>query len=169
MHGFTEIGVNELKRDPFDMIGKQWMLVTAGDESGYNTMTASWGAMGVIWSKDVTHCYIRPQRHTCGYMDTNDYYTLSFFSEDYRRALAYCGKYSGRDVDKAKECGLTPVYENGYTYFAEAETVIVCRKLYKQQFDPSCIIDAQIDEKNYPEKDYHYHFIGEIVKVLKSE
>ena len=169
MSKFTEIDVHELSRDPFEMIGKQWMLITAGDERGYNTMTASWGSMGILWNKPITNCFVRPQRHTVGYLDGNEYYTLSFFAEEYRNALSYCGKMSGRDVDKAKECGLTPVHENGYTYFAEAETVIVCRKLYKQQMDPSCILDASIDEKNYPAKDYHFHFIGEIVKVLSAK
>jgi len=169
MQKFKEISVNALTKDPFAMIGKQWMLITAGNETGYNTMTASWGAVGVLWKKNVTHCYIRTTRHTLGYMDENEYYTLSFFPEQYRDALSYCGKYSGRDVDKAKECGLTPVHENGYTYFAEAETVIVCRKLYKQQFDPACMIDPSIDSQCYPLKDYHYQFIGEIVTVLQAE
>jgi len=165
---FIEITANELTKDPFAMIGSQWMLITAGDANGYNTMTASWGSMGILWNKPVVHCFIRPQRHTLGFVDSNEYLTLSFFPEEYRSALAYCGKFSGKDVDKAKECGLTPIFNDDFTYFDEAETVIICRKLYKQQFTPECILDPSIDEKNYPNKDYHYHFIGEIIKVLKA-
>ncbi len=168
MSSFVNITPENLT-NVFDLIGKQWMLITAGDENGYNTMTASWGALGVLWKKNVAHCYIRTGRHTLGFVDSNDYYTLSFFGEEYRNALAYCGKYSGRDVDKAKECGLTPVHENGITYFAEAQLVLICRKLYRQQFDPSCFIDGEINTQCYPQPDHHFQFIGEIVRVLKAK
>ncbi len=169
MKEFKTISTKDFTTDPFTMIGTQWMLITAGDENGCNTMTASWGAMGVIWNKSVAHCYVRPTRHTLGYLDESAFFTLSFFSEKYRDALAYCGKHSGRDGDKAKACGLTPVHENGYTYFAEADTVLVCRKLYRQQFDPACFIDTAVEENNYPLKDYHYHYIGEITAVLQAK
>lgn len=38
---FTEIKAEGLKDNPFDLIGKQWMLITAGNEEKCNTMTAS--------------------------------------------------------------------------------------------------------------------------------
>ena len=62
--GFKEIAVEELKFNPFTKIGKEWMLVTAGNEEGHNTMTASWGGVGVMWGKNVVSVYIRPQRYT---------------------------------------------------------------------------------------------------------
>ena len=46
-----EINPKELSFNPFSMIGDEWMLVTAGDEKKFNTMTASWGGVGVIWGK----------------------------------------------------------------------------------------------------------------------
>ena len=163
------IDIKELNFNPFTMIGKDWMLITAGDETAYNTMTASWGGLGVIWEKNVSTIVIRPSRHTLGFVEKEDYYTLSFFDKRYKKALAYCGTYSGRDVDKAKETGLTPVFDAEAPYFAEASLVLICRKLYQQEIDPKGFLDPGIDAGSYPLKDYHKAFVGEIVRVLKAE
>ena len=102
---FTEIKAEELKDNPFDLIGKQWMLITAGNEEKCNTMTASWGGVGIMWGKNIATAYIRPQRYTKKFMDETGMYTLSFLSEDYRKALNLCCSKSGRDCDKDKEAG----------------------------------------------------------------
>ena len=143
------------------------MLITAGDETAYNTMTASWGGLGVIWEKNVSTIVIRPSRHTLGFIEKEDYYTLSFFDKHYKKDLAYCGAYSGRDVDKAKETGLTPVFDAEAPYFAEASLVLICRKIYQQKIDPKGFLDPGIDAGSYPMNDYHEAFVGEIVRVLK--
>ena len=96
---FTEIKAEELKDNPFDLIGKQWMLITAGNEEKCNTMTASWGGVGIMWGKNIATAYIRPQRYTKKFMDETGMYTLSFLSEDYRKALSVCGSVSGKDVE----------------------------------------------------------------------
>ena len=49
--GFKEVKAEELNMNPFTKIGKEWLLITAGNEEKCNTMTASWGAMGVMWGK----------------------------------------------------------------------------------------------------------------------
>lgn len=53
MKDFKELAATELKDNVFDLIGKQWMLVTAGNKDKFNTMTASWGAMGILFNKPV--------------------------------------------------------------------------------------------------------------------
>lgn len=162
-----EILANNLEKTAFEMIGKDWMLLTAGNSESYNTMTASWGGLGVLWNKNVVFAFVRPQRFTFEFMNDNDYFSCSFFNEEFRNALAYCGKYSGRDVDKAKECNLTPDFSENAPYFEEADTVIVCKKLYVQQMTEDSIIDDSI-KANYNGDDYHHVFVGEIVKVLKK-
>lgn len=72
-------------------------------------MTASWGGVGVLWNKNVATVYIRPQRYTKEFVDGNEKFTLTFFSEQYRNALTYLGRVSGKDGDKIKESGLTPM------------------------------------------------------------
>ena len=163
----NEISPLNLEKTAFEMIGKDWMLLTSGDENKYNTMTASWGGLGVLWNKNVVFAFVRPQRFTFDFMNCNEYFSCSFFKEEYRNALAYCGKYSGRDVDKAKECNLTPDFSENAPYFKEADTVIVCKKLYVQQLNEDSIIDESI-KANYSGDDYHHVFVGEIVKVLKK-
>lgn len=162
-----EISPINLEKTPFEMIGKDWMLLTAGDENKYNTMTASWGGLGVLWNKNVVFAFVRPQRFTIEFMNDSDYFSCSFFDESYRNALAYCGKYSGRDVDKAKECNLTPDFTENAPFFKEANTVLVCKKLFIQDMTEDCFIDKTL-LSNYENNDYHRVFIGEIVKVLKK-
>ena len=162
------IDPKQITKNPFSMIGDQWMLITAGSGEKCNTMTASWGGVGVLWQAPVATCYVRPQRYTKQFLDTEEYFTLTFFGEEYRDALKLCGSKSGRDVDKVKECGFTvKAAECGAPYFEEAELVIVCRKRYVQDFDPAAIPD-DVKEKQYPNRDYHTMYIGEIVEVLSK-
>ena len=165
---FQEVSIEELDFNPFVKIGSQWMLITAGDAKKYNTMTASWGGAGVLWGKNVVTAYIRPQRYTKEFVDANDTFTLSFFGPQYKKALAFCGSHSGRDCDKAAETGLTPCFLEGTTAFEEADLVLVCRKLYKDELKPERFLDKESDEKWYPEKDYHTVYIAEVLKVLKK-
>ncbi len=165
---FKSISPSELNINPFDAVGRQWMLITAGSEEKCNTMTASWGALGIMWNMNTATCYIRPQRYTLEFVDGSDYFSLCFFSEDYRKALGLCGRVSGRDCNKIKEAGLTVVGGEKAPYFAEAETVLICRKLHRQAIDPAGFIDGAIDA-NYPDNDYHYMFIGEITDCLVRE
>ncbi|MBM6870988.1 flavin reductase family protein [Pseudoflavonifractor phocaeensis] len=166
---FQTVDPKSLTENVFSLIGDQWMLITAGNQEKCNTMTASWGGLGVLWGKNVAMCVIRPQRYTFPFVEEQDTFTLSFFDEDRRKDLAFCGAKSGRDVDKIKECGFTVVAsEEGTPYFEEARLVLVCRKLYWQDLDPSHFLDGgEIDAKHYPGKDYHRMFIGEIVEVLR--
>lgn len=164
-----EISVTELQVTP-QMIGNEWWLVTAGDKTqGYNTMTASWGHVGVIWQRPTAIVYIRPQRYTKEFVDRADRYTLSLFGGDYKKEMGYLGSHSGRDGDKVAKVGLTPVFEEDYTYFAEAEIVIVCRKLYRAPLLSAGFIDARIIDEHYPDSDFHEMYIGEIEKVLVKE
>ncbi|HHV31225.1 flavin reductase family protein [Caproiciproducens sp. LBM24188] len=166
---FHETEIQKLSFNPFTKIDKEWMLVTAGNAEKCNTMTASWGGLGVLWNKYVSFLFIRPQRYTMEFLEREDYYSLSFFGSSCREALSYCGSHSGRDGDKIKAAGLTTVYSEAAPYFEEAKTVLICRKLHGQQIDPAGFIDPTIDAKNYPAKDYHKVFIGEIVKVLEKD
>ena len=104
-----KIAVKDFQANPFDLIGKKWMLVTAEHEGVVNTMTASWGGLGHMWNKDVAYVVIRPQRYTKDLVDQEETFTLSFFGEEHRKALGYLGTVSGRDEDKISKSGLTPI------------------------------------------------------------
>ncbi len=160
-----EIRPESLAENPFSLIGRDWMLVTAGTMEGFNTMTASWGGMGVLWDRSVCFIFIRPTRYTYEFIERSDSFSLSFFEEKYRKALQFCGSHSGRDTDKIKGTGLTPFAESGVIAFKEARLVIACRKIYFQDILPANFLDSSID-KMYAKKDYHRMYVGEITKCL---
>ena len=161
-----EINVKKLKENAVSLFDDRWALLTAGNEESYNTMTVSWGAMGELWNKDVCFCFVRPQRHTYQFTEKEEYFTLSFFSEEYRKALTYCGRNSGRDVDKAKQTGLTAISAGESVAFDESEIILVCKKSAFQDINPEGFLDPTIDSACYPAKDYHRMYIGEIVSCL---
>ena len=165
---FKEIKPDDISDSVFKLIAEDWFLLTAGTiNSGYNTMTASWGGLGQLWHMRVAFVFVRPQRHTRKFMENNVSFTMSFFLEDYRDVLKYCGSHSGRDIDKAGETGLTPFEPSaGTAAFEEARLILVCKKLYYQDFHPERFLDEAIDGL-YPEKGYHRMYVGEIEKVLK--
>ena len=167
-HTFVEIAPAQIAENVFTTISKDWMLITAGSLDSFNTMTASWGAWGHLWERDVCFCFVRPQRHTFGFMEAASHFTLSFFAEAYRSALDFCGSRSGRDVDKAAATGLTPVAgSTGAVYFGEARLVLECRKLYAQNITPASFLDPAIPAEIYSKADYHRMYVGEIVHCLR--
>ena len=95
--------------------------------------------------------------------------SLSVLDEEYRKTLSYLGSVSGRDEDKIAKSGLTVAHTDDVPYFAEANTVITGKKLYAQEYRPECFIDSSLDEKWYPQKDYHTMYILEIEKILVRE
>ncbi len=163
-----EINISDLSFNPFDKIGKDWYLVTAGDISDFNMMTASWGALGIFWGEPVVNCYIRPQRYTHEFIEKNNLFTVSFFDSEYKNALNFCGTHSGRDVDKVSETHLTPIALDGTTAFEEASVVFICQKLYSYVIDPKKFTDASIDSKWYSNKDYHECYYAKILKVYSK-
>lgn len=162
---FREISARDISDNIIKSIAEEWMLIAAGDESGYNMMTASWGLAGEMWGSDAVMAVVRPQRYTMEFINNSDYFTLSFYGDN-KDIHKVCGSKSGRDVNKAELTGLTPVFDNGTTYFEQARMVIVCKKQYVQQMSPECFTDAAPDEKWYPNKDYHYMIVGKIERVL---
>lgn len=163
---FIEIAPRHISENVFKLIGSDWMLITAGTIESLNTMTASWGGLGVLWNKNVSFCFVRPTRYTYQFMEKSESFTLSFFEEKYRYVLNFCGSKSGRDVNKISATGITPIEDiSGSIYFNEARLVIICKKIYFQDLNPNNFLENDID-KNYPQKDYHRMYIGEIIKCL---
>lgn len=165
MKDFHPVDPKKITDNYVHLIADDWMLVTAGDSSRFNMMTASWGGAGYLWNKPVVFVFIRPQRYTFGFMEERDTFTLSFFGEEYRQALQLCGTLSGRDTDKTARTGLTPLTgETGNIAFAEARLILECRKLYAGFMRPEAFTDQALIAKNYPAADFHKVYVAEIVK-----
>lgn len=163
---FLVVDPTQLQGNFFKKIDKEWMLITAGTPDDFNTMTASWGTLGILWNKPIATCFVRPQRHTFSFMENNDFYTLCFFPHEFRDTLLFCGTHSGKDVDKVKETGLIVAEtELGNVFFKQASIVIEAKKIYADDIKPQLFLDPAI-EKNYPIQDYHRFYIGEIISCM---
>lgn len=166
MNTFKTIRPEALSANAFSTIGKDWMLITAEVDGKVNTMTASWGGLGVMWHKNAAFIFIRPQRYTKEFVDGSSRLSLCVLGEEFRKELTYLGTVSGRDEDKIQKAGLTIAHEDGVPYFDQSHVVLVCRKLFAQQLDPDCFVDKTIEPKVYPNKDYHFMYVCEVEKVL---
>ena len=147
----------------FTRIGNDWMLITAAKADGsWNTMTASWGMIGILWNKPVAVCFVRPQRYTDEFIRESDRLTLSFFEKEMRPALNFCGVNSGRDYDKAAETGLIPhSLPSGAVTFAQANLVLDCRRLYADIRRRDSFLDPSLFA-HYPQDDFHHVYVCEI-------
>lgn len=165
---FQELNAKQLQENVFSLLDDRWTLITAGTKEHCNTMTAAWGGLGVLWRKNVATIYVRPQRYTFEFLENHDWFTLSFFGPEWRKALAHCGAVSGRDEDKFAACGFTVEAAEGdqAPYIGEASLVLVCRKVYWDDLEPSHM--DPIAMEHYQGQDYHRMYVGEITKVLKK-
>ena len=156
----------EFTTEIFSQFDKKWALITAGNKDSFNTMTISWGGMGTIWNKPVVTAYVRTSRYTHEFIDREDYFTVSFFPEEYKKTLGVLGSKSGRDMDKMHDSGLTAkVLENSVT-FEEAELTLVCKKLFKQELDPANMPEDVVNAF-YSGDAPHDMYIGEVVEIIK--
>lgn len=167
MSKFKQVDPIEIKDNPFKIIGDDWALLTSGTKDKFNSMTISWGSLGIMWHKPVAYTFVRPQRYTKEFIDKNDYISLCFFDEKYKEALKFCGAHSGRDYDKVKETGLTPITDDLAPYYKEARLVLICKKLYSQYLTEDNVIDNKV--KEFYNGDYHEMYVNEIVKALVKE
>ena len=156
----------DLEIKPFALFDKEWALLTAGDINNHNSMTISWGGMGTLWSKPVVTVYVKPIRYTHDFMENNDYFVISFFEEQYRKALVVMGSKSGRNINKDKEAKLTPIEHNKAIIYKEAKVTIICKKIYQNDLNINNIPDAAISTYYKAEKP-HTMYIGEVVEILK--
>ena len=158
--------MKSLELDVFHAYGADWALVSAGSLEDYNTMTVSWGGLGTLWGKIVATVYIRPNRHTYGYLENNEFFTVSFYPEEYRADLKTLGTLSGKDCDKVAQTGLTAVAAGESVTFAQAKRTLLCRKLFAQDLDPNAI-PQQVMDTFYAKEPVHRMYIGEVVEILE--
>ena len=163
---FKEIKPEQLTENPFKRFNKDWTLITAKKDDKVNTMTASWGGVGIMWNKNVAFIVIRPQRYTKEFVDASETFSLSFYDDEYKKKLSYLGTVSGRYEDKIKNVDFTIAQDNNTPFFTEANTVLICKKLLSTPFTEQDFIDKSLIDKNYPSKDFHTLYIAEIEKVL---
>ncbi len=145
-------------------------LLTAGDRNSFNSMTIGWGSFGRLWNKPVCTVFVRPSRLTYDFMEKNDYFTVQFLKDGNGEALKVMGTLSGRDGDKVKLSGLTPVFlDKGVTY-EEASLTVVCRKVFHQDMDPSEIPESDLRDfySGEDEGNFHRVYVGIIEDIIEA-
>lgn len=161
--GFRQISADKIPGNIVKLLNN-WTLITSGTAEKTNVMTASWGGLGVFWEKPVAFCFLNPSRYSVQTMDQGETYTISFYTEAYKDAMLYCGNNSGRNTDKIKGSGLTPIKTpSGATAFAEAWMIFECKKIIAQQISPDAV-KTQVPAE-WSKNGYHKMYVGEILNV----
>lgn len=102
-----------------ELIGREWMLVTAGSrKSQYDDRVV--GRSRLFVEQAVAFVFVRPERYTYEFMERETCFTLSFLGHGDREAYRICGSKSGRRIDKAAEAGLTPRRRNWATWLSSS-------------------------------------------------
>lgn len=167
MNEFKVISPERLHKNPFQLIGKDWMAVTAGSEEKVNSMTASWGGLGVMYGKNVAYIVIRPHRYTKEFIDREETFSLNFFDKEYKKTLNYLGTVSGRTEDKIAKSELSVIRYKDTPYFDEANLVFICKKLFVQSLNTDGLVEDKLKTTWYPTGDNHTLYIAEIIDVLQ--
>lgn len=166
---FQEIDPREIDINPVKLFADDWCALAAGNSQEMNLMTIAWGGIGQLWSKPVATVYVSSSRYTYQFMEDNEYFTITHFPEEMRSELQYLGTVSGRDEDKVKGAGLTPLFtESGSPYFAEADLVIECKKIYSEQFQPDLLPVDQLKWYQESGTGIHVAYYGEILHVWRK-
>lgn len=170
MKNYRRITPEEFNNSPFKLIGKDWLLITAKDDtkkSGANAMTASWGGLGILWNKPVATIYIRPQRYTYSLTENENEISLCVLGEEYRKALGYLGSHSGRDSDKIADLGLNTEKIDDVPVIVGSEIVMICKKLYADDLKEENFIEKE--NLSHYDGDFHRFYILEIKEILVKE
>lgn len=166
MHTFQPMPADLVEFNPFTKIGKEWALITAGTRQNANCMTVSWGGVGVLWGKNVVYIFVRDSRYTKEFIDANEFFSVTFLSEDYRDALNYCGSHSGREGNKLEKAGLTLAARHSIPYIDEGNFVLLCEKMAATRITEDSFLVPEIKEKWYKDGDMHTMYVAEIIDIL---
>ena len=152
---------NEIVKGGFELLQDNWALVSVGNKKKHNAMTIAWGAFGALWKIPVAIIFIKKDRYSLELLDENKYFTLSFFSEKYKKDLIYLGTHSGRNEDKIGKTSLTPIFYEDYFEYEEAEDSYLCEKLFSQDLDKE-MVPEEIYNTYYHNMETHRMYIARI-------
>jgi len=129
-----------------------WCVGSYDTNGNPNVMTIAWG--GICCSKPpCVTISLRKATYTLGNIMERQAYTLSVPSVQYVQEVDYFGMASGRNVDKFKDTGLTPVKSEKVDapYVGEFPMNLECQVIHHYEIG------------------LHTHFVGEILDVKVDE
>lgn len=157
------------------------VLLTTQSKGKVNTMTISWGSLGIEWNKPIFITYVRESRHTKKMLDENPEFTINIPVREFdKKILGFCGTQSGVSVDKIKHLDLTLEDSEVISVpgIKELPLTLECKVIYKQAQEPNAIMKEN-RERFYPKDvsgdfhganaDYHTVYYGEIINAYIIE
>ena len=164
-----EVGYTEYMKETLNALNSGLLLVSADKEGRPNVMTIGWGSIGVIWGRPMFVVMVRPSRFTYGLIEQSGEFTVNLPPRELAETVAFCGSVSGRDHDKFKERGLTPVAARSVKSPLIEECLVhyECRVVHKNDVLPQELF-ADIVSEFYPGGDFHRVYFGEILRVSAS-
>lgn len=160
---------------------KTGVLLTTKADDKVNSMTISWGTLGIEWSRPIFTTFVRENRFTKSQLDKNPEFTINIpYGAFDKKILGFCGTKSGHNVDKIKELNLTLEESDVVSVPAikELPLTLECRVVYKQKQDEHALSEEYL-ETFYPKdvdssfhganRDYHTAYYGEIVRAYIIE
>jgi flavin reductase (DIM6/NTAB) family NADH-FMN oxidoreductase RutF len=171
---FKSISPEEIEDNVFKLVGKDFTVITAGKIPEHNSMTASWGGMGILFQKPVTWCFLRASRYTLELIRKEQTYTMSYFPDERKEQVLFFGSKTGKNTDKMKESTLTAMQTpSGNTTYKEARLVIECKLTELTTVAPDDFYTSEgknfIEEAYDEVKEYHKLVLGEITNVWISK
>ncbi|MDR2292059.1 MAG: flavin reductase [Prevotellaceae bacterium] len=167
---FTGISAEEISDNVFKLVGKDFTVITSRKDSTFNSMTASWGGLGILFNKPATWCMLRANRYTLEIIKNEHTYTLSYFPDEYKEQVLFLGSKSGRNTNKMQETTLTPVQTpSGNMTYKEARLVFECKLTEITTVSPDDFLNQE--DKDFilggfeEAKEYHKLVFGEITGV----
>lgn len=150
------------------------VLLTSKAGDTVNSMTISWGTLGIEWATPIFIAYIREHRYTRELLENGDSFTVNIpLDGANRKPLGILGVKSGRNSNKIVESGITyiPSEKIDAPAVKEYALTLECKIVYKQLQDRTALdvskmefypqdVDGSFHDRN---KDFHVAFYGEIV------
>lgn len=169
---FQSIEPTEIKENVFKLVGQDFSVITAGQDSSFNSMTASYGGWGQLLEKPVAWCILNANRYTLEFIKKEKTYTMSYFPDQFKEQVVAFGKKSGRNSDKMHETQFTSVKTpDGNLSYKEAKLIIECKLMEITTTNPADFYSEEgkaFIEKGKQDgngKEYHKLVFGEITKV----
>jgi len=168
---FTQVESNAVRKTLSGYVTEEdYTVITAGTESKFNSMAASWEFLGHYFEKPMTFCLLGAERYTLEFIKEHQTYTMTLLPKQFRSDLYAFGSKSGRNSDKMKETNLSYVKTpSGNITYKEAKVVIECKLFEMTTVNSADFYDS--DAKNFAENgrrtggDYHKLVFGMVTNV----
>ena len=162
-----EVGVFDCFAETAEKLDGAGILLVAGVKG--NPMTIGWGTIGRIWGKPIFIVLVRPTRYTHALMKGPCEFTVNVPSDSQRKQVGICGVKSGRDVDKAAECGFTMRKGNriAVPYIEECPIHYECKTVHTNDL-VNAALDPELVTEFYSTGNFHTVYYGEILGVYRD-